>query len=336
MNYHEPSTNLASIVNECKKVTESEVISTIFKDIKMVHDHHQKGQLRHVLPQLPEHLTEEECLEAISSSFIDLLWSGVALFKGVQIFVEDRALVEMLLRADIDAITDDVHLPFPVCEIIVPSGILMVEDYQLGGFLCADTRRFSFCKEVEKFCTWQLPHNNPELGIYVSSRFKSIDGVSQDSIHSVDLVPGKPVASVGCATGVEGSAKLVINATTRFCSALCLYLQSKEGQLALEPRSGGMKRRGVAAALCSQLKRRKSVAVKNLITAKREPGKSHGLHHASPKAHWRKLHMRALRHERFHRNPDGSIRVILVNASLVSESIDNDDVVTTKRKLAVV
>jgi hypothetical protein len=325
--------DLVSIVNDCSNVTEAEVITIILQDLDNMYALYRSGDLQKTMPDMPDYATEMDYTNAISGSVIQLLWSAMALFKGVQIFVEDRALVEMLLRANIDASTDDVYLPFPVCEFIVPRGIPLIDGYQLAGCLCADSRRFDLRKEVEKYGVWKLPYAGPAEGITVGSTLKATDGTLDKFVHSISLPQGAPVESVKSGIEVKAASRLAMNASAKFCAALCLYLQSKEGQLALEPRTTSTKQNGVTPALGRQLKRRKSITIKDLITPKRDVGMPGGGTHASPGAHWRKLHMRALRHERFNRNPDGSVRVVLVNASLVNG--EGVDTVTTKRKLAV-
>ena len=177
-----------------------------------------------------------------------------ALYRGVEIYVEDRQLIQALLDTDIDAIMGDVRMPFPYCEFCFPDGMqLGYEDYELTGCLLADLNHCLYdvwqdrCK-VENLDRTQFPPANM-LGFYtrLHSRTKGIDrqGVSYmyfQPATGLDVPLKCPVAA-NDSHALRVLAKLVLG--------LCLYLQTKEGQKAVIPRPIAKKKRNAyARRLC--------------------------------------------------------------------------------------
>jgi len=120
---------------------------------------------------------------------------------------------------------------------------------------------------------------------------------------------------------VRDSDSKACHTLCKLCFGLCLYCQTAEGQKSLEKfeLSCRANRKGSGPTEMRAYKNRGHYLMRDLITHTfREPGPDRGGSHASPRMHWRKLHLRTLRHERYGRNQDGSFRAVWVRPTLVN------------------
>lgn len=271
-----------------------------------------------------------DSLDTTSNAIYQLVWEATAFFRSTVIHVTDENLIECLMDADIDAVMSDVHLPFPICEFVFPSTDLGIKDYVTSGSLIADESMFS-AKKFWKF-DW-LPEKKEGRRLLHFTRLLTSDGVTDsqgvswlrfDPSCHLDELP-KPKIKWAEHDGVA-CKKLA-----RLCMSLCLYLQTKEGESALIE-TPHKKREGIASNVARHYKKKQSFKIRNLITPALEytSGSRTGTH-ASPKAHWRKFHMRSLRDKRYKRNPDGSVRVIFVKPALIGAS--DDEAIKSERRI---
>jgi hypothetical protein len=101
-------------------------------------------------------------------------------------------------------------------------------------------------------------------------------------------------------TNLNSEEDAVLRAHTRTLIGLCVFLQAFPGSL----------REGFPDSTKERFRRQNKHVRPNWI---RLPE----VMRASPKAHWRSCHFRALRDERYARNPDGTVRIVFVRDAIV-------------------
>jgi len=270
--------------------------------------------------QLP--ISREQTEEILVNAGTQMIWEATALFRGVSVQVEDRNLVEAMVRTDIDALMGDVQLPFPICEFMFPPGIpIGVDDFTMPGVLLCDLS-FNLTREWSAFGPlWVQRLESRSCGYQMMTRLTRSAGVpaDRDGVSWIRFDTDTPLDDLPTRTVlVDPRESVALRKVVRIVFGLCLYLQTQEGRSAIEPREP-TRRRNLCAATARALRRRPSVGVKDLITHKFSgTGGGHGGHHGSPAMHWRRLHMRSLRSEKYKRNEDGSIRVIWVKPALIN------------------
>jgi len=284
--------------------------------------------------QLMKNISTKDALYMVGNSTSQFLWEAIAYFKGVTIIVEDRELVKAMLRTEIDALIKDVKIPFPICEFVFPSGIpLGAGDYDVSGSLLCD-----LSYNIKKECgdEYKALYFDSEDGAaryqFMTRLFSASRGDDRQGVSWLRFSSDIPLENVPLRVPVAEVDSFGLRQMARLVFGLCLYLQTEEGTKALMPRMKNDRRQGVCAASAKCLKKHRSYKIEDLISPKlRYEKHSRGGHHNSPKAHWRKLHMRSLRHEKFKRNEDGSVKVIWVRPSLINA--DKDDRVNCLRKI---
>ena len=262
---------------------------------------------------------KESLMQQLAVDLAVMQLEAAAAFIGVELRVDDIALVEALLRSDVEAIIGDMRLPFPVCEFVFPAGIdVPGTGRQVSAVIIFDNRLFDVDAYWADYDASIFDSVSPPDYTALTCRpegvaaisFNCDEPISTDTMHTA----GKEIDSAD----VKYSKAMIY-----LCVALCLYLQTKEGQKALEAKPATAERvhrSGVPSAVSATLKRRKSYKVLDLI-----PDKYYKADNAHPgntanggkRTHWRRLHMRSLRDERYRRNNDGSVRVIWVRPTRV-------------------
>jgi len=270
--------------------------------------------------------------EGIANSTLVLLSETLALFQGVVIHVEDAELVEALLRTDLDAKIGDVKIPFPIVEFAYPAGIRATDAYQASGTIVVDFRQVNFAQEFKSMIIQGKADPENKADIAVISKFRGVDGRFGLSSHVTRISVSEPLAAVTVAPDIDAVEREGMRIHLRLAMAVLMYLQSVERQNALRPLQERVDIQGLIAPLARIEKRRPRYRVID-VTVKTVPRASvpQEGHHASPEAHWRRGHMRALRDERFKRDDGGGIRVIWVRPTKINAEKGED--VTAERKL---
>lgn len=267
-----------------------------------------------------------------------MLWEASALYRAVEIYVNDVDLIECMLRTDIEAIMGDVRLPFPICEFVFPEGIpLGYLDYELSGCLIADSKNFNIYsdwrKQFEQRAIIKPDGMAGEADTIFFSRLirkgvRDGDGVSWLRFNHTSTLDGLPTDAPVPAEDSQANKILV-----RLVFGLCLYMQTEEGRKALTPLQPCRRNnKFIGPSTVKVLGARSKYKLRDMIThGLREPGDDLGGSHAGPRAHWRKLHMRSLRHEKYKRNENGSIRVIWVRPALINAAQDEQLIGASRR-----
>lgn len=268
------------------------------------------------------------------------LLEAFSLFYGVVIHVEDKALVEALIRTKVDAVVGDVRLPFPIMEFTFPEGIKFGGEYELNGALMVDLDQFGVQKELNRrgLDIGKVDaRGRPLANIAVLSRVRKNGAEDEDvCIHRFchDMV-----IMEGDETYLPKDEAAYIQHIAVFLLSLLLYVQCYEKkEEVLQPRENSIRMpHGVPANMASLARKRKSYQIHDLLGMGRayvqEEHTNGGGTHASPKPHWRTWTLRSLRHEKFKRKADGSIRIIMVKPCMVGVK-DEDDHVRGERKIS--
>jgi hypothetical protein len=276
----------------------------------------------------PEHI--ENILRNIP---VQLMWELMNILYGVTIYVNTETLLEAVMRTNIEALMGDVRLPFPVCEFVFPEHFDIGNGYQASGCLLADvkTAPVETLLKRSKY-PWNvvtpLEVTNVFFSRLIRNNFGDTGGVSWLQFNA-----NEPLDSVPKKVPVNKEDQIAVRTMCRLCYGLCLYCQTAEGQKAIEPFTLGKRaaRKGAGITEMELHRKRKHYVMQDLITHTfREPCESQDGTHASPKTHWRKLHLRTLRHEKYIRNLDGSVRAIWIKPTLVNPS---NDMEKTERKI---
>ncbi|MFA5313843.1 MAG: hypothetical protein WC375_11125, partial [Methanomassiliicoccales archaeon] len=283
------------------------------------------------------HATEQDIRRMAGDGSTILIFEALSLFYGVLINVEDPNFVRALLRTKIDAITGDVRLPFPIMEFSFPNGIDMGDGLEVSSALVLDMEHFDIRKEFGKYNIVVDQANSsgerPKAHIAVLSRMRSISGDDVDvCIHR--FCKSDILGDYG--EYLPAKHSLFIKKEATLIMSLLLYLQCFENNQALQhmdfcPRMAP----GIPAVMAKLGKRHESYYIRDLLNMGSfcEQDKSnHGGSHASPTPHRRTWALRSLRHEKYKRNADGSIRVILVKPCIVGVK-DGEDHVRGERTL---
>jgi hypothetical protein len=185
------------------------------------------------------------------------------------------------------------------------------------------------CKDVPNKPNFSSSPDNPHYAFLcrlIKNGCDDHQGVSwmRFSEGNIDTVHGKIPYSEHDSNAMHKMAKIVFG--------LCLYLQTQEGNKAMLPCANAPKRQNVTPAEGRLLKKRSHYTIRDMITHTfREAAEHQGGTHMSPRTHWRKLHMRSLRDDRFKRNPDGSVRVIWIRPAIINQN--DKEVITDIRKV---
>lgn len=277
-------------------------------------------------------LMSTESAEVVMENFTSqLIWEATNMFRGVVIHIEDEELVKMLLRTKMDALMGDVTFPFPICEFAFPEGIpLGVGDYQVSGALICDFKRFNLADDWKSIGDLSFI-KHPSEGFSCMTRLKGMNNkLDEQGLSWIRFSPDQPLSKVPLKGQVSAVDSKAMHKMVYLIFALGLYLQTEEGQQALLPRIHHKGRADMAKSLKKMHNKRKHVTIRNLLSEKFSSSIDKGGSHASPQTHWRKMHLRTLRDEKFKRNPDGSIRAVWVKASIVNPS---EEETRTERKV---
>ena len=286
---------------------------------------------RHISPLQQQ----EVILDGLQNSRTIITCEIVGLYESVCIHVKDRELVEALLRSDIDAVAGDARLPFPVMEITYPEGIMIDDVYQASGSLIVDYKAINFRKwfnGIAKFGSLPAESGRTMARYMCLVKLRKVDGSYDDTNlikkfdESFDLNMGHTPADLS-QDEIRG-----MEIHTRLAWALFLYLQGVDKNKVMSLDTGRQHMTGITSKLAKIYKGQKHYSITDIIShphshEERITGKTH----ASPETHWRKGHIRSLRDERYHRNPDNSIRTIWVRPVKINQ--DDSVMVRAERKL---
>lgn len=273
-------------------------------------------------------------LKAIADSNRLLLAETCCLYQGTRLELPDADFANMLMTAELEALVADAKLPYPFFEIVVPAGVKLPSgtpfngcivstlDKSLPGLLCRDQ---SDRDRMTALLFKGLGETDMHSAAVISTQL--VNSVANDvatGAHTwvhFELGTEKPLDGITTALGAADSED--IKAVVRFALALCLYLQTP-GSGVLDTAPGrGVVVRGMCPEAIRRLKKmpRKTVLDAPIRESVRCIDTTHGAAGTSEyrtEVRWRKLHMRALRHEKFERNKDGTVRIILVRPTLAS------------------
>lgn len=257
------------------------------------------------------------------------MMEAMNLYYGVMIHVEDANLLEALVRAKVDAVVGDVRLPFPCMEISMPSGISLYEDYEVNGAVVMDMRYFNIQRELAKEnirIGTVDSGGRPTADIGVLSRMKK-KGTEDVDVCIHRFCRDQPLRG-HFGEYLNETYQNFIYRQAELMMALMLYFQCyQDNREVLREVHHRPRFTGMPAAMAQIAKRRRSYHVQDMLGLSKEYERiSAGGSHASPRPHWRTWTLRSLRHERFKRNPDGSVRVILVAPHMVGVKSHEDEV----------
>lgn len=276
------------------------------------------------LGEIQQRMLGEKCLfdvEQIRRGLLQeatqLRWEVASIQEGVEIVVEDMDLLECILRTEVDSLAAEVHFPFPICEFAFPD-MEIGDGCRTSGCMFVDEKVYrpkplhdSFHNEQGKLWTTFLTTTNPvDSTVKPQYSWLAFDRTAIGRLTDLVLEPN-------CIVGP--SHKPAVITMLRLCFGLLLYFQTKEGEKALEITNKKFQRQG-AKALIVKRKKRKTYIVRDLITRSfKNSGVGDGTH-ASPKPHWRKLHMRTLRAQRYYPNqyPPKKFRTVWVSPARVN------------------
>ena len=270
--------------------------------------------------------TPDNVQTVLRNAPIQMVWELMNILYGTSIYIKDSELINAMLRTDIDALMGDVRLPFPICEFVFPEHHpLGIDDYDISGCLLIDLDTAPIKLLMEQYPgKWEI-QTPPEVKKVFFTRLlrkgkSDVAGISWlqfDPAQSLDILPVK--------VPLRQEDSRAIHILCKLCFGLCLYCQTAEGQKSLEKFELPNRacRKGSGPTEMRAYKDRKHYVMRDLITHKFRESSIVGIGtHASPKTHWRKLHLRTLRHERYNRNPDGSIRAVWIRAALINPSFE--------------
>ena len=257
-----------------------------------------------------------------SDTATTLLMESIQTFMGVTIHVEDENLARAILRTRLDAFVKDVRLPYPCMEITCPAGISLpdINGYELSGCIVFSMKDLDI-SAITKRNGWNIDLRSQGGGrksdIVVLSRpikdGKPGNGVCMHGFSTDDILAHDDESPAL----MEEDEKKAILAQARFAMGLMLYLQSLKDRQARARALQDIpppRRDGLPGSLMGALKKAKHLRVVDITApARSEGGTGHNVTgRASPAQHWRAGTMRALRDDRFHRNDDGSVKIIWV------------------------
>lgn len=286
--------------------------------------------LDRVRGSLPEQDRDNATVKlAILNYGTQVLWEITALFNKTVVYVEDVDLLDALMRSDVDAMIQDVRMPFPVMEFVFPESARMLDGvYRLSGTLMCD---LSFLERFWGEDVRKVSMTMNKAGFQLQSRLLRADGSpDSDGISWIRFGADMKLDDLPQWVHVAEDDRAAIRTLSRLCVSLCLYCQTKEGQRAIVPCAS--KKRQTIPEMGKAIRKRPSRRITSLLPPAlrlRELSQSVG-HHARPVPHWRRGHMRSLRHERYARNPDGSVHVVWVHPAPIAA---NADTVTAERKV---
>lgn len=271
-------------------------------------------------------------LKALADGNRLLLAETCCLCQGTRLELPDADFANMLMHAELEALVADAKLPYPFFEIVVPAGvklpsgtpfngcIVSTYDASLPELICRDKEDQK--KMASLLQSQRLP---PGKGAIVSTQLDNATGSdTATGAHTwlhFELGTERPLDELPSVLGAADSAD--IKAVVRFALALCLYLQTPGAGVVDTPPGNGITVRGMCPEAVRRLKKmpRKTVIDAPIRESVRCIDTTHGVAGTSEyrtEVRWRKLHMRALRHEKFERNEDGSVRIILVRPTLAT------------------
>lgn len=221
------------------------------------------------------------------------------------IIVVDEEMAEAFARTDIDNIyIEDIYMPFRSIELAIPKTIcerfgimplivLPPEGYKDGemyytAYVCPKDDNLTPCPCYHKANNVLI---SPEIGEQEKlSYFSKPANVKffQSLLESDD----------------------VCERSWKFFLVVMLYLQSQDAQKALEETSIKVLNQNPEQVGVKKMRKKcKSYKLVNILSRKNvQYVGTTGRHHASPEAHWVKGYMQYFKHERYYRNPNGSIK----------------------------
>lgn len=271
----------------------------------------------------PSDRTPEQVRKIMGDAITLYMFEFTALYQKVVIRVEDAGLVRALAGAEIDAAIEDVRAPYPITEWQFPQGIEVSPGYELTACLLFDQDRFDWAKfwGEDAARRFMLTTDRKQAYCFLTRlRKKGVDDEAGCSWIRFDA-KDHPLSTLQPTQHMEPDEDATLKASCRTVLALCLYLQMEECQ-----NGRGLsvtlpvRRQGVCPDVGRLLKKRPYRTIRNLLPP--ELTIHTGEHRtvtgrASPSPHWRKLHLRTLRSDRFRRNADGSVRVVWVKPALI-------------------
>ena len=280
---------------------------------------------------------------------------------GTTLHITDTDLLDTLASSKFECKAEDVSLPFPIVELAFPDrymipghpdehmvGCLVVQLPDYADHYLAKLKRDTTltCGRIrinplEQMCYWgDVEEAKP--GIHTTRyRFQSIQvphnrhrgydntPVLHQTEHTASIVSQWENERIGPTVGDVRPLAEHSNLTMK----IFLYLQMKEQKMALLEPTQAARRSHAPAGILKQMKKMPTYNIRNLF--EKQPGSSDHYvggvsgHKVSP--HMRKRHMRALRHAKYKRNENGSIRIVEVKASLIHAV--SDDTVHAERKV---
>ena len=265
--------------------------------------------------------TQEDAWKYLIDGMTDTRWVMATEIMnhvdGVTVHVRDRDLVEALLRTDVEAVIADVKLPFPVMEICFPENIDIGNGLQVSSVLLADCMAANYTKFFVDTGVQCIAPEHPELlkKIVCVCRTKNTDGTCGDEVLINQLRLDNFVKNPDRSIGVNDMESFCIETHCKLVMALMLYLQGVDSRKALLPIAHERQMsHGMNPPVARSDKKRQHFVIIDLVKPSKSSHQyaSTGLHHASPVIHWRKGHMRTLAHEKYSRNPDGSIKSVWI------------------------
>tara|TARA_Y100000310_G_scaffold268347_1_gene280887 strand:- start:2429 stop:3445 length:1017 start_codon:yes stop_codon:yes gene_type:complete len=255
---------------------------------------------------------------------------------GVVMHME-RDIAQDLMLTDIDAATCDLRMPYPSFELTIPQGIAIPgTDYELSSMLIVEPDEAT---KALNGCAFQ---HEPQIQVLGNIRKHGDRSLSSNlPAFNLKMEKGKCIEEVltnpdNNQTSLERTKAM--RASVRVAVGTLLYIMSvEETSLVLRPMPA------IPHIFMSKKKRRRhpervkeNQAQKHYelvdITEKSKPEtkqRSAGTH-ASPKGHWRKGHMRVLRHRKYIQ-VTGQVRIVWVRPTWVGQ--DGISRFVTQRKV---
>lgn len=285
----------------------------------------------------------DEVADAMFRGTVGLLAVEQYHLRNGGVIVVDEAMAEAFARTDLKGMSvSDIHLPFPSVELAIPDAIC--ERFGVSPMIFTNFNPVMDIFRPELAETgYNLIATGAESDYFVSA--------------SAPVVPGKgecmPMLNMHCKNDIlrngaddpelkscYGSNRIAMDIvepatyeakqaccsrSMQFLAVVLLYLQSTERQKALQPvtikRLNHCREGNDIKRLRNRLPARQIVNICEKSRVRYEGGTGT---HASPEAHWVRGHIRCYRHERFYRNPDGSMRTEWIMPFYVGDKQQTD------------
>lgn len=271
-------------------------------------------------------------------TMLRLVCEGVWLAKGVSIHVPSCELIEDLMDTDIDSLLCEIHLPYPVMEISVPMGMAIPgTGFNVASMLIIDMdalhtldKRLVGFKDSHMAGKVMVAYHMRPAGdnrpsnrlIWGNTCYEKKGTVAYNSVRE------EVFSTVQTQDQEQETAKQVSQYQIRLAIALMLYFQTSEQRATLLEPVDRVEGRWQGFTREMREHDRKTVSHYRVVDiTPKEARPSHDQIHATTRngvtGHWRKKHMRVLRHEKYARNADGSLKTLWVRWTWVGEESVN-------------